>query len=159
MKRTLLSLLAILLIIEEWLWDGLTALGHFLIRQLRLENAERWLSQLSPNQALIAFLIPLLLVTPLNLAAFGLLAHGLILQAIALEILAKLLGTLLISRVFALTKPQLLTFNVLSVVYASIMRWLHWAHQKIVQTMTYRLVKSLQASVKSALHAWFGHGK
>ena len=154
MKKILLSLFAIILIIEEWLWDALNAFGHFLISLLHLENFERWLSQLSPHRALIAFTIPVLMVTPLNLAALGLLANGLILQGLLLEALAKLLGTLLVSRVFALTKSQLLTFKILAVIYATIMRWLAWAHQKITETKVYKLAKALKAQAKAIIAAW-----
>ncbi len=155
MKKLLLSILAIILIIEEWLWDALSVFGHVLIGLLHLEAVERWLSQTSPQVALMAFTIPLLIVTPINLAAFALLAHGLILQGVLLEIVAKLLGTLLVSRVFALTKPQLLTFRGLAFVYATIMRWLNWAHQKITQTKVYKLAKALKAEVKQHFSAWF----
>jgi hypothetical protein len=80
MKKLLLSFLAIILIIEEWLWDVLTVLGHTLVRRLKLEALEQWLSKTSPGMALAAFSIPILVVTPINLIAFGLLANGLILQ-------------------------------------------------------------------------------
>jgi hypothetical protein len=155
MKKFLLSLLAILLIFEEWLWDLLTAIGHTLIRWLNLESFEQWLSQTSPTMALVAFSIPLLIVTPINLLAFGLLAHGLILQSIGLEILAKLLGTLLVARVFALTKPQLLTFAFLRVIYITITGWLQWAHQKVTETSVYRWSKQFKAEAKARFAAWF----
>jgi hypothetical protein len=141
MKKILLSLLAIFLIIEEWLWDLLTAFGHSLAKLLNLEPFEQWLSQTTAPMALVAFSIPILIVTPINLAAFGLLAKGLILQGILTEILAKLLGTLLVARVFALTKPQLLTFAFLRTIYTTITRWLQWAHEKITETTIYRWVK------------------
>ena len=155
MKKTLLSLLAIILIFEEWLWDLLTAIGHTLVRWLNLESFEQWLSQTSPITALVAFSIPLLIVTPINLLAFGLLAHGLILQGIGLEVLAKLLGTLLVARVFALTKPQLLTFAFLRVIYTTITGWLQWAHQQITETAVYRWSKQFKAEAKARFAAWF----
>lgn len=155
MKKFLLSLLAIVLIIEEWLWDLLTVLGHSLVQWLKLERFEQWLSQTSPTMALVAFSIPLLIVTPINLLAFGLLAHGLILQGIGMEILAKLLGTLLIARVFALTKPQLMTFAFLRVIYTTITRWLQWAHQKITETSVYRWSMQFKAEAKTRFAAWF----
>ncbi len=141
MEKILLSLLAIFLIIEEWLWDLLTAFGHSLAKLLNLEPFEQWLSQTTAPMALVAFSIPILIVTPINLAAFGLLAKGLILQGILTEILAKLLGTLLVARVFALTKPQLLTFAFLRIIYTTITRWLQWAHQKITETTIYHWAK------------------
>ncbi len=144
MKKFLLSLLAIFLIIEEWLWDFLTAFGHSLSQWLNLEQFEQWLRQTTPTIALVAFTIPILVVTPINLMAFGLIANGLILQGILMEILAKLLGTLLVARVFALTKSQLLTFAFLRILYSTIIRWLHWAHERIVETSVYRWAKQLK---------------
>lgn len=155
MKKILLSLLAVVLIIEEWLWDLLSALGHTLVKWLHLERLERWLSQTSPPMALVAFSIPLLIITPLNIAALAMLANGMILQGVLLEVLAKLLGTLMISRVFALTKPQLLTFTVLAIIYTNITRWLQWAHQKITETAVYRLSKQFKAEAKAKFAVWF----
>ncbi|TRX00519.1 hypothetical protein [Candidatus Methylobacter oryzae] len=149
MKKTLLSILAIFLIIEEWLWDLLTAFGRLLSQWLNLQRFEQWLSQTTANMALVAFTIPVLIVTPINLAAFWLLANGLILQGILLEILAKLLGTLLIARVFALTKTQLLTFAFLRITYTTITRWLQWAHAKVTETTVYRLAKQLKIKAKA----------
>ncbi|MDI1277078.1 hypothetical protein [Methylobacter sp.] len=144
MKKTLLSLLAIFLIIEEWLWDLLTAFGRSLSRWLNLQQFEQCLSQTTATMALVAFSIPILIVTPINLAAFGLLAKGLILQGILMEVLAKLLGTLLVARVFALTKPQLLTFTFLRITYTTVTRWLQWAHAKVTETAVYRWAKQLK---------------
>ncbi|MDI1230433.1 MAG: hypothetical protein Q7U18_13555 [Methylobacter sp.] len=155
MKKILLSCLAVVLIIEEWLWDALSAFGHSLIRWLNLETVEQWLSQTSPPLALVAFSIPLIIVTPINLVAFGLLAHGLIVQGILLELLAKLLGTVLIARVFALTKPQLLTFTFLRVIYTTVTGWLQWAHQKVTETPVYRWSKQFKAEAKARFAAWF----
>ena len=155
MKKLLLSLLAIFLIFEEWLWDLLTAFGHLLIQWLNLKGVEQWLSQTSPTMALVAFSIPIMIVMPINLVALGMLANGLILQGILLELLAKLLGTVLIARVFALTKPQLLTFAFLNLIYSTITRWLQWAHQKIAETAIYRWSKQFKAEAKVRFAAWF----
>jgi hypothetical protein len=155
MKKLLLSLLAIILIIEEWLWDGLSALGHFLASHLGFARFELWLSNTPPYLALIAISIPVILVTPLNIAAFWLLAHGLVLQGIALEIFAKLLGTLFIGHFFSLTKKQLLTFRVLAWVYNTVSYWLAWAHERIIETTVYRWAKKLKAQAKESIAKWF----
>lgn len=154
MKTFVLSVLAIVLIVEEWLWDLLTALGGWLARLLGLARFEAWLSQTSPTVALLTFAIPVLIVTPINIAALWLLAHGLLLQALLLELVAKLLGTLMITRVFALTKPQLLSFAAIHWVYNTIMRWLRWAHERLVQTAAYRLAKQTKARVSARIKIW-----
>ncbi len=155
MKKILLAGLAILLIIEEWLWDGLNALGHKLIKSLRLESFEYWLSQRTPYQALLAFSIPLMIVTPLNIIAISLLARGMILQGLLMEVLVKLLATLLVARVFALTKPQLLSFSFLHKLYLTITQWLKWAHDKVVDAPIYIWAKQFKLETKEKLKAWF----
>jgi hypothetical protein len=155
MKKLLLSLLAIIFIIEEWLWDALSALGHFLAYHLGLARFELWLAQTSPYQALIAISIPVLLVTPINIAAFWLLANGLILQGIGLEIVAKLLGTLFVARFFTLTKQQLLTFRLIAWVYNIITYWLHWAHERIIETGVYQWMTTIKTRAKAMLAVWF----
>lgn len=154
MKKLLLSLLAVILIIEEWLWDILTALGRHLARLLHLVRFERWLSQAPPKVAVVALAVPMGIVTPINLAAFWLLAHGLILQGVLVEILAKLLGTLLIARIFALTKTQLLTFGWFAWIYTTITGWLRWAHERISGTAVYRMAQHLKERVKARVSAW-----
>lgn len=151
MKKLLLTLLAILLIIEEWLWDFLSACGHRLISFLKLDKIERYLIQASPAVALVAILIPLLIVTPINLAAFSLLLHGLILQGLLLELLAKLLGTLLIARVFTLTKPQLLSYAVLALIYNQVTACLRWAHAKVIDTSLYQWSIQFKAQLKAKI--------
>jgi hypothetical protein len=141
MKKLLISFLAIFLLIEEWLWDLLTAFGRLLFQWLNLAQFEQWLSRTTPNMALVALGIPVLIVTMINLVAFGLIAKGLILQGILTEVFAKLVGTLLVARVFALTKEQLLTFSFLKVTYTTIIYWLQWAHRKIADTEIYRRAK------------------
>jgi hypothetical protein len=154
MKRILLTLLALFLIFEEWLWDVLTAFGRSLIQWLKLGAAEQWLSQSSPNRALLTFSIPVLIVMPISIMALVMLANGLIVQGILLEIAAKLLATVLLARVFELTKPQLLSFSFLNLLYSTILRWLEWAHHKIVQTPIYHNLKRFETEARAKFSAW-----
>ena len=152
MKKILLSLLALLLILEEWLWDVLNLIGHYLIRLFNWQVYEQWLLNASPRQALGVFLVPVAAVTPLNLLAFALIAHGLWLQGIVLEIFAKLLGTLVISRIFSLTKPQLLTYRALNLIYSTVTQCLQWARQKVVTTPIYRRTQILKSQIRAYIY-------
>ncbi len=155
MKKILLSICAVILIIEEWLWDVLSAFGHYLVVRLGLVRFENWLMQTTPYQALFAISIPILLVTPLNFFAIWLLANGLILQGISLELFAKLLGTIFIARFFTLSKPQLLTFRLIAALYNTISAWLQCAQDKITETAVYRIAKKFKAEVKARWAVWF----
>jgi hypothetical protein len=147
-KERLLSILAILVIFEEWLWDALTFVGQWLSRWLHLEKFDNWLTNASPKMALFAFLIPLIIVTPFNLLAIFLLTHGAIIQGILLEIAVKLVGTLLIARIFRLVKTALLTFNWFAKIYTTISGILRWAHDTIKNTAIYQQSIKLKAAIK-----------
>lgn len=156
MKRLLLSLLAVFLLVEEWLWDMLTALSRRLFVWLHLARLERCLANASPGVALAAFILPVALVLPVKLAALLLFAHGRILQGVALLLAAKLFATLLVSRLFAITREQLLTFAWFASLYHTITRWLHWAHERIQATAVYRGAVRLKQAAKLKLAQWLG---
>lgn len=148
LKQLFLSVLAVLVLFEEWLWDLLTVLGQGLSRLLHLERFDAWLSQASPKQALTAFAIPLAVVAPLNVGAVILMVHGAMTAGILVEIAAKLLGTLLIARVFRLTRPALMSFSWFARLYESIMRLLRWAHALVQESQLYRSALAFKKAMK-----------
>lgn len=148
LKRLLLYFVALFLLFEEWLWDTLTLLGRKLSEWLHLAKLEAWLKAATPYKAMAAFFVPVLIVTPINLAGLHYIAKGMFAKGLGYQIVAKLLGTVLITRVFALTKPQLLTFSWFNWLYHTITGWLRWAHEKIQQTSAYKNAKLMIAQFK-----------
>lgn len=144
-KHVLLSALAVLLVLEEWLWELLTLAGRWLFGVLHLARFEFWLTQLPPVLALVAFLIPVMVVMPLNIVALMLLGKGRLLAAVGIEVVAKLLGVVLVARVFALTKRQLMTFGWFAAIYRGFTSALAWAHERLSATRAYRLAKDIKA--------------
>jgi hypothetical protein len=104
----------------------------------------------------LSFLIPLAIVTPFNILAIFLLSHGAIIQGVLLEIGVKLVGTLLIARVFRLTKNALLTFGWFAWLYNTIIRLLQWAHELIHSTAIYRLSVAIKKAVKTKIKELLG---
>ncbi|GDX85383.1 hypothetical protein LBMAG43_14250 [Methylococcaceae bacterium] len=147
-KEKLLSSLAIIVIFEEWIWDSLTLAGQLLSRLLHLEKFDNWLLNASPKMALFTFFIPLIIVTPFNILALFLLTHGAIIEGILLEIVVKLVGTLLIARIFRLVKTALLTFGWFAKIYHTISGILRWAHNVIQHTAIYQRSLVIKAAIK-----------
>jgi len=151
LKKLLLTLLAILVIFEEWLWDILTAAGQWLARVFDLARFDAMLMRASPPLALVAMLIPMAIVTPINLFAIFLLTHGGIIEGILLEVVAKLLGTLLVARVFKLVRPALLTYSWFAKIYEAITGVLRWAHEQIRDSAIYKLSLEVKTAVKNRM--------
>ncbi|MFZ2452169.1 MAG: hypothetical protein WAW36_16790 [Methylovulum miyakonense] len=154
LKKLMLTILAILVIFEEWLWDMLTVAGQWLARAFNLERFDERLMKASPPQALLALFIPLAIVTPINIFALFLLAHGRIGEGILLEIVAKLIGTLLVARVFKLVRPALLTFAWFAKLYDAITGMLRWAHKLVHDSAIYKLSVMVKAAVKARAKAF-----
>lgn len=154
MKKIFWIILATLLLIEEWLWDGLNHIGHSLVRLFNWQRYEQWLTQCTSPQALLCFFIPVIVVTPLNLLALKMLATGLVIQGIALEIALKLFATLFISRIFSLTKPQLFHYHLIKRLYDTIRGALRWARSKVENLTFYQKARQLKAELLIKVRQW-----
>src|SRR3954469_23131172 len=89
-------LLAIVFLIEAWLWDHLEPVVAKLVAWLPLRQFKQWLSDrvdaLSPAMTLIIFAVPVIPLFPLKLIGLWLLAHEYWLGAGPLFLFGKLAG-------------------------------------------------------------------
>lgn len=112
LKRILFSplvyLLALYLMLEDWLWDWGGRLAAALARHVPLERLERWLGRLGPRTALAALLLPLLLLLPVKVLALLAMAYGHAWLGLLVVLLAKLAGAAAVARLYVLTRPALL---------------------------------------------------
>jgi len=105
----LVFLAAVILLLEGWLWDDLARLGATVGRLPPLRWLEAGMRRLPPWAALAVFAAPSLLLLPVKLIAVGLVARGHPTLGLVALILAKVLGTALLARIYSLTEPQLLS--------------------------------------------------
>jgi hypothetical protein len=126
--RPVVVLAALLLMAEEWLWERLSRVVGWISRLIGLERIEAHIARLPPYGALALFLLPALLILPVKLAGFFLLAQGKLAASCSVFLAAKMLGTAIVARIFKLTKPQLLQLPWLARLYERVMGWLVSAH-------------------------------
>jgi hypothetical protein len=69
---------------------------------------ERRVTKLGPRWALALLLLPAVLLLPMKVFALCLLALGRVVAGLAILLLAKVVGTVAVARVFVLTQPQLM---------------------------------------------------
>jgi hypothetical protein len=116
MRRRLLQpvwiLLAIIFLIEAWLWDHLEPIVARVVAVIPLAPFKRWLSDrigaLSPPMTLIVFAVPVILLFPLKLIGLWLLGHGYWVSATLTIIFAKFLGVGVTAFIFDVTRDKLL---------------------------------------------------
>ena len=116
MMRRLLQpiwvLLAIIFLIEAWLWDHLEPIVAWFVALIPLHAFKQWLAErvdtLSPAMTLIVFIVPVLPLFPLKLVGLWLLTHEYWISAVFTILFAKLLGVGVTAFVFDVTRPKLL---------------------------------------------------
>jgi len=105
-------LLAVIFLIEAWLWDHLEPIVAWVVDKIPLRPFKHWLAErvdtLSPAMTLIVFIVPVLPLFPLKLVGLWLLAHEYWMSAIFTILFAKFLGVGVTAFVFDVTRPKLL---------------------------------------------------
>jgi hypothetical protein len=145
------GLLALILLFEEWGWEPLAALVARLARLPLFAWVERRIGMLPPWGAILVFGAPTLGLLPIKLLALFLIGQGYPLLGVGVLLLAKLLGTALIARLFTLTQPALMRLPWFARWYP---RWKTWKDRLIAQVRASALWKAIAQRKAAAGRLW-----
>ena len=133
--RPLLVLLAIVFLVEAWLWRHLEPIVEWIVAWLPLRAVKARLAgiirKLPPAATLVVFVVPIVALFPLKVLGLWLLAHKHWIAAGAVLILAKLVGLAITAFVFEVTRPKLLQLRWFRWLYEHVLIWLDWAHELV----------------------------
>ncbi len=105
-------LLAIIFLIEAWLWDHLEPIVARVVAAIPLQEFKQWLAErvdaLPPAMTLIVFIVPIIPLFPLKLVGIWLLTHEYWMSAVFTILVAKFLGVGVTAFVFDVTRSKLL---------------------------------------------------
>lgn len=112
---------------------------------------EAWLESLPPWAAFMAFVCPSLLILPVKLSAVWFVLHGFYTTALVVVLIAKLVATALLARLYKILRPTLMAIPW----YAAIDTWFFEWRDK-----AYVFVRSLPAwqrtqQLVGRVRAWF----
>jgi hypothetical protein len=133
--RAFWVVLAVLFLIEAWLWDHLEPVVARLVAWIPWQGLKsalvRLIDRLSPPATLVVFAVPFVLLLPLKFLEVFLIVKQQWLGAIVVLVLAKLVGLGITAFIFEVTKDKLLQMAWFRKVYDFFM-WLRaWAHEKV----------------------------
>ena len=125
-------LLAIIFLIEAWLWDHLEPIVAKVVAAIPLARFKQWLTErvdaLPPAMTLIVFAVPIIPLFPLKLIGLWLLTHEYWLSGVSTFLFAKLLGVGVTAFVFDVTRDKLLEMRWFERLYDLVMRLRAKAH-------------------------------
>jgi hypothetical protein len=122
-KRFFGAILALIVLFEEWGWVPLQRLMATITRLPPLAWLERRIAALPPLGALVVFFVPALTLLPVKLLALWLLGQGQRMLGLLIIVLAKIVGTAVVARLFTLTQPALMRMPWFAQTYG---RWSVW---------------------------------
>jgi hypothetical protein len=140
--RPLWVLLALIFLLEAWLWDHLEPLVAELVAHVPLERLKSRLAarirMLSPRATLIVFLVPVVVLLPVKVAEVWLMTHRHFVVAIMLLLAAKLVGLGITAFIFDATRRKLLQIPWFLRLFNTVIRIRAWA-EEIVAPVRLRL--------------------
>ena len=119
-------LLAIIFLIEAWLWDHLEPIVARVVAAVPLARFKQWLTErvdaLPPAMTLIVFAVPIIPLFPLKLMGLYLLTHEYWLSGVSTFLFAKLLGVGVTAFVFDVTRDKLMEMHWFERLYDLVMK-------------------------------------
>src|SRR3954449_11052361 len=133
--KPFLVLLALIFVIEAWLWEHLRPLVAAVVNVIAWDRLKarlaRLVEKLPPWAVLIVFVVPFIVLLPLKfLEVYFIVRHQWV-AAIFILALAKLLGLGVTAFIFDVTKPKLLQMVWFRRAYELVLYWLERAHALI----------------------------
>ena len=140
-------LLAIIFLIEAWLWDHLEPIVARIVAAIPLRAFKQWLADrvdtLSPAMTLIVFIVPVLPLFPLKLVGLWLLTHEYWASAVFTILFAKFVGVGVTAFIFDVTRPKLLELAWFEKLYEFILA-LRAKAKELVDPVKARLVELIR---------------
>jgi hypothetical protein len=136
LARPFWVILALLFLFEAWLWDSLAPIVARIVGLIpwgRVKPAlTRLVDRLSPQATLVVFVVPFIVLLPLKFFEVWFLAHRQWVAAIAVLVLAKLIGLGVTAFIFEVTKDKLLQMAWFRRLYEFFLWARDWAHEKVM---------------------------
>ena len=135
LTRPLLILVAIVFLIEAWLWSHLQPIVAWVVARIPLRAVKAWIAgairKLPPAATLIVFIVPMAMLFPFKLLSLWLLASQQWIAAAVVFVVAKLVGMAITAFVFEVTRPKLLEMAWFRWLYDHVLAGLDWAHNLV----------------------------
>src|SRR3569833_3152516 len=138
--------LAIIFLIEAWLWEHLEPIVARIIAAIPLRAFKQWLAErvdtLSPAMTLIVFIVPVIPLFPLKLVGLWLLAHQYWMSALCTIMFGKMLGVGVTAFIFDVTRGKLMQ-----------MRWFAWLYEFVMmlRAKAAALVDPIKARIRELI--------
>ena len=160
--RAIVSWIIVLVILfEEWGWEPLQRLIARMAQLPILRSIEKRIKTLPPYPALVVFAFSGIPLIPLKILAGFAFTNGHYFFGATTFVLAKVLGTAILARIFTLTKPTLMQLAWFAQLYNWFIPWkssvIAYARATALWRTAHRLKESARARWQMIKLTYFSH--
>jgi hypothetical protein len=153
--RPVWFLLALLFLLEAWIWDTFAPAIAWVVRQIPFEALKaavaRAITRLPPPIVLLVFTIPGLVLLPFKVAGLWLIAKGHPILGIGAFFAAKTAGVGVSAFLFEVCRERLLLMGWFRRVYAWVIQARDWAHRQVDPAM--RRIRAFRRAIAARIRA------
>ena len=142
LTRPLLFCAAVILLFEEWVWQGTAQFLRDLASLRPVAACAEWIRRRTPFQALSLFVLPVLALLPLKGVIVLAFVHGRITLGMTVLILEKLIFSAVFAALYQLTAPSITQIGWVLRVQQGFLRIRHLLHGWLQQQPAYRQARA-----------------
>ena len=146
---------AFLLWLEDWLWEPLSELMRRLGKLPVLRQLEALLRRAPPWLALTFYAVPVLSLLPFKLVGLYLLGKGHIILGGGVFVAAKLVGTALCARIFALTHDTLMRLAWFARLWRGFVALREAVYARVTSHPVWRAMRRYRLALKRQIRRWY----
>lgn len=158
MKFPFVLIATVILLFEEFVWKELSAFMAMIGQLPIFRQIEAWMASLGKWGSLALFLAPGAALFPVKLFAVWLLGNHHAYLGAATFVLAKIVGTALFARIYAITEPKITRFGWVCWIRDRVSKALAWAHGWIHKQAFYlrarAFVTEFREKIRNAREHW-----
>jgi hypothetical protein len=150
-RLILVSLAAIWMLFEDWVWDTIVGLMEEVGRLKIFNRFESFLARQNQYLLLTLFTFPFLIVIPAKLYGLYLIADGKVIRGVTIFIVAEVLITALVTRLFMISKDKLLQIKAFETCYYWLKDKKEWLYSELRKLRAWQLATEWIAQLKTGL--------
>ena len=147
-------LLALVILFEEWGWEPLQRVLARIGAWPGLRSIEGAVRRLPPYAALALFALPTAMLLPVKLGALWLIGQGQVVAGAVVIVVAKLVGTAVVARLFTLTRPALMRLDWFAAMHGHWTRWKTALLERVRASRPWRTIRAVRHRIRRRWRVW-----
>jgi hypothetical protein len=149
----LITLAAALMLFEDWVWDTIVAVVQVVGRLKIINRFETFLGKQNQYLLLTLFIFPFFIMIPAKVYGIYLITSGKVIRGITIFVAAKGLITVLVTRLFIVSKDKLLLIRSFASFYYWFMDKKEWIYSEVRKLPAWQMARERITQIKMQLRS------